>query len=97
MASMHGRQQQTAIPIRHATATQMSTIMTSKERNVIQSLHNTNMNSDYKIWQGRILHKENNLTNKYCSKFQLTSKAEVNPLSNSGHQQLPSRTQQSTI
>jgi len=38
---MHGRQQQTAIPIRHATATQISTIKTSKERNAIQTLHNT--------------------------------------------------------
>ena len=38
---MHGRKQQTAIPMRHAAVTQITTIATSKARNVIQSLQNT--------------------------------------------------------
>lgn len=38
MAMMQGKQQQTAIPIRLATATQMTTKMTSKARNATQSL-----------------------------------------------------------
>lgn len=41
---IHGRQQQIAIPIRDATATQIITKITSKARNVIQSLQNKPVN-----------------------------------------------------
>jgi len=57
---MHGRQQQTAIPMRHATATQITTMTTSKARNVIHSLQNTTCTMVTKL-QGRnmvLMHKE---------------------------------------
>lgn len=38
---MQGKQQQTAIPIRLATATQMTTNITSKARNATQSLQSS--------------------------------------------------------
>lgn len=40
-AMIHGRQQQTAIPMTHASATQNTTKNTSKPKKIIHSLHTT--------------------------------------------------------
>lgn len=44
IAMIHGKQQQTAIPMRHATATHITTKNTSNARNVRHSLQRTQIN-----------------------------------------------------